>query len=462
MTAPDHLKITGPEDVLGYIPHSLGYWPSRSLVAMTMQGKRLGATLRVDLPGDGSPGGFAGFARTVAGYLEADDHADGVLLAFFTGSDVTVTGGAGAAWAELLEELEHALAESGMPVRDAWLIGAEHWRNAYCTDPACCAPPGRPIDEIRNSKLNAEMVFRGSTVGPAPGAEAPRPLPVPEDPAVLESERNWYRLFTGHTRDQSQYSQVLDVWAVVLESPAGTRLPVELAGYLRAALRVPAWRDAVLVMAAAGPKAAEQGAADFGMFDSSGPGPGPGPGPEPGPGPGPGAGAAAVQPRPAGTPAVVWSVPETRSVPEGRSAAGPQAPVPLPPLDGFGPLLPRAGSASSGSDGAPAVPGYGEVLLGLAPSVPDWPRMASLERILQQLGEAGGGEAAAAALTGRGWIEWCRGKGSFADALFSRADAEHPGYRLAVLLAELVSRGTLCGWAARREAAWQKFEPGAA
>jgi Domain of unknown function (DUF4192) len=101
------------------------------------------------------------------------------------------------------------------------------------------------------------------------------------------------------------------------------------------------------------------------------------------------------------------------------------------------------------------------VLLGLAPSVPDWPRMASLERILVQLGETGG-EAAAAALTGRGWIEWCRGKGSFADALFRRAEAQYPGYRLAALLAELAGRGTLCGWAARKDAAWQKFEPGAA
>ncbi|MDQ0821707.1 hypothetical protein QFZ79_004083 [Arthrobacter sp. V4I6] len=449
MTAPDHLKITGPEDVLGFIPHSLGYWPSRSLVAMTMQGKRLGATLRVDLPADGSPGGFAGFASTVAGYLEADDEADGVLLAFFTGSDATVTGGAGAPWAELLEELERALAECGMPVRDAWLIGAEHWRNAYCTDPSCCAPPGRPVDEIRNSKLNAEMVFRGSTVGPAPGAEAPGPFALPEDPAVLESERNWFRLFSGHTRDRLQFAQVLDVWDVVLRSPAGPPLPVGLAGYLRAALRVPAWRDAVLVMAAAGPEAAEQGAADFGMFDPSGPRSGPA------------AGAPAVHP---GT--VPGALAALRSVPEARSAAGrqappPPAPVPLPPLDGFGPLLPRGGSASGAWDGSPEVPGYGDVLLGLAPSVPDWPRMASLERVLVQLGEAGG-DAAAAALTGRGWIEWCRGKGSFADALFSRAEAEHPGYRLAALLAELVGRGTLCGWAARRNAAWQKFEPGAA
>jgi hypothetical protein len=193
---------------------------------------------------------------------------------------------------------------------------------------------------------------------------------------------------------------------------------------------------------------------------------------------------------------------------------GPQAPpppVPAPPLDGFPSLPPgdgtadvegpgqpgeRAGAGAPGagtgseepgrpgrgaagapgagtgseepgrpgrgaSGGAPAVPGYGEVLLGLAPSTPDWAQLASLDRILVQLGESGG-EAGAAALTGRGWIEWCRGKGSFADALFNRAQVEHPGYRLATLLAELVNRGTVCGWAVRRESAWQKFEPGAA
>lgn len=409
MTAPDHVKITGPEDILGFIPHSLGYWPAHSLVAMTMQGKRLGATLRVDLPDGGHPGGFGCFARTVAGYLEADDEADGSLLAFFTGSDATGTGadGAdGAAWAGLLEELEHALADSGMPVRDAWLVGAEHWRNAYCSDPSCCAPPGRPIDEIRNSPLNAELVFRGSTVGPAPGAPAAFPSPLLEDPAVLDAERDWAQLFAGHARDRVQFGQVLDVWAVVLGLPPGEGLPVQLAGYLRATLCVPAWRDAVLVMAAAGPEAAKRGASDFGIFDSP-----------------------------------------------ARNSRLPR--IPLPPLAGLPPLLSPSESAGPGR-GPSTVPGYGEVLLGLAPRVPDWARMARLERVLVQLGEAGG-EASAAALTGRGWIEWCRGKGSFADALFRRADDRFPGYRLAGLLAELVSRGTLCGWAGRRDAAWQRF-----
>jgi hypothetical protein len=418
MTAPDHLKITGPEDVLGFIPHALGYWPEHSLVAMSLRGKRLGATLRVDLPaapsGAGGKSGRssrrAAFARTVASYLEADDGADGSLLALFTGND-----GDGDPWAELLAELEHALAEAGMPLRDAWIIGAGFWRNAYCRDPACCAPE-RPVDEIRNSRLNAEMVFRGSTVGAAPGA-AMEPSPRRADPAALQAEQGWSQVFSARRRDHAQFGQMLDVWVRVLRAapaPGPPReLPLGLAGYLRATLCVQSWRDAVLVMAAAGRAAAEHGAEQFGLFDDT--------------------------PAPAGLP-----------------------PLPPPPLAGFAELPPAGASstpepgAGSGPDGPP---GYGDVLLGLAPPIPDWELMGKLERILVELGGDGGGEARAAALTARGWIEWCRGRGSLADALFRQAGQECPGYRLAELLAELARRGTLCGWAARRDAAWQRFAP---
>ncbi|WP_144673509.1 DUF4192 family protein [Arthrobacter sp. U41] len=420
MTAQDHLRITGPEDILGFIPHSLGYWPSSSLVAMTMQGKRLGATLRVDLPGADVSGtfgsaGWAGFARTVASYLVADNEADGSLLAFFTDTDAgTDTHATGAPWTKLLTELEQALADGSLPVRDAWFVGAEYWRNAYCLDPSCCAPPGRPVEEIRNSRLNAEMVFRGSTVGAAPGDGLLTP-PGAADPTVLSSQRDWAELFSARARDSVQFGQVLDVWSRVLNAAAPLpQLPAPLTGYLRATLCVLPWRDAVLVMAAAGRETAKRGAEEFGVFDDGAPG------------------------------------------------AGALAPVPLPPLDGFPPRRPRPGGAARGSSFVkqppPEVAGYGEVLLGLAPRVPDWSAMASLERILEQLGTAGG-EAGAAALAGRGWIEWCRGKGSYAHALFNRADQEHPGYRLAALLDELASRGTLCGWAGRRETAWQRFKP---
>ncbi|HET9348975.1 MAG TPA: DUF4192 family protein, partial [Arthrobacter sp.] len=379
--------------------------------------------------------------------------ADGSLLALFTETD-----GDGAPWAELLAALENTLADAGMPVRDTWLVGADYWRNAYCLDPSCCAPPGRPVEEIRNSRLNAEMVYRGSTVGAAPGAALLTPPPGPPDPAVLEAQREWAQLFSALVRDRRQFSQVLDVWGRVLQAHAPT-LSIALTSYLRASLCVPSWRDAVLVMAAAGLEAAERGADDFGVFHGGPPDPD-----------GDGSLSASEQSS--------WPL------------------APLPPLEGFPPRGPapsrqrpggagtrgetprggaprkggarkggprkedtgRAGGCGGAGHERPDVPGYGEVLLGLAPPLPDWALMARLDRVLEQLCAAGG-EAGAAALTGRGWIEWCRGKGSFADALFRRADQELPGYRLAELLAELVRRGTLCGWAARRETAWQRFEP---
>ena len=89
-----------------------------------------------------------------------------------------------------------------------------------------------------------------------------------------------------------------------------------LAGYLRATLRVQAWRDAVLVMAAAGRRAAEPGAEEFGMFDGA-----------------------------AGQPGAAAGA-------DGVPAAGPPALAPAPP---------RPAGAGVRIRGAP---GYGEVLLG--------------------------------------------------------------------------------------------------
>ncbi|GIU57600.1 DUF4192 family protein [Arthrobacter sp. NicSoilC12] len=495
MTAPDHLRITGPEDILGFIPHSLGYWPENSLVAMTLQGKRLGATLRVDLPVPGGGSGrsemLAGFARNVVAYLQADDAADGSLLAFFTdaeaGADTqTDSAGDGHAWADLLKELELALEAAGLPVRDAWIIGTEFWRNADCSDPECCGMPGRPVEQIRNSRLNAEMVYRGSSVGAVPGAQGTTPAPLPVDPAVSLAECGWAEQFSPRRRDRAQFDQVLDVWMMAMQAAIGQEhLPVptpgavlgagttgsgadagtagsgadagttgsgtpdswiigrplqlspELAGYLRASLCIPSWRDAVLVMAAGGRSAAERGAEDFGIFD---PDPGSAAFPDNTP-------AARLRPMPS-------PLPGPMSGRTSRSKSAPRIPLPVAPG--------RGGSAAGAGAAAGAVPGYGEVLLGLAPSVPDWTLMGGLERVLERLGRLGDGEATAAAVTARGWIEWCRGRGSYADALYRQALQGHPGYRLAELLAELGRRGTLCGWAARREAAWQKFAPDAA
>lgn len=410
MTLPEHLTAQGPEDILGFIPHSLGYWPADSLVAMTLQGKRLGATLRLDLPGPEVHADPQKFAVTVRDYLRADRHADASLLAFFT-NEGWMDGCLGSVqtYSGLLASLQAVLGTAGMPVRDAWYVGDSYWRDVHCTDESCCPMPGRPISDIRDSRLNAEMVYRGSSVGLAPEEQCTGPAAMSADSRtrLVAAEAAWMVPLDLRRGSRAQFDALLDSWEILLRSGHCPAEPLAQ-GFLRATLRVPAWRDAVLVMAAAGRAAASAGADHFGIFD-------------------PHCSLTPVRP-PAG-----WET--------GVTGAGAPAPALVPGRE-------------------TTVPGYGEVLLGLEPQVPDWSSMNNLDRVLEQLA-AGGGQAGAAALTGRGWISWCRGRGSYAAAHLGLALEEEPGYRLAELLLELVRRGTLCGWAARKDAAWQKFGPAA-
>ncbi|MFC0455350.1 DUF4192 family protein [Arthrobacter liuii] len=430
MTASERLTVRGPEDILGFIPHSLGYWPASSMVAMTLHGTRLGATLRLDLPGREVQAEPAEFARAVRRYLESDQDADGALLAVFT-SDAGMA--PPSAYDLLISVVQSALDQAGMPVRSAWFVGEEYWRDALCADASCCPLPGRPVHEIRDSMLNTEMVYRGSSVGPAPRAGSAQPSPVPAMhlAAVLEAQCGWEEELGGRSRSRAQFNAVLDFWEALLDrSQAGPWIPdVERDAFLRATLLVPTWRDAVLVMAAAGRNAAEAGAEEYGVLaDGSGDGTD-----------------FSVVPLPLLPPAA----------PTGRQ---PRIPGSGMEVAGAARGTPKVRGGSYGcttvSGSVPA--GYGEVLMGVAPDVPDWAGLDVLDRILGQLA-ALGGRPAAAALTLRGWVAWCRGRGSYSAAYLGQALELEPEYRLAELLLDLVGRGTLCGWAARKEAAWQKF-----
>lgn len=427
MTPPEHLTVRGPEDILGFIPHSLGYWPADSLVAMTMQGKRLGATLRLDLPGPETLANPREYARIVRDYLLADQRADGALLVFFTNDGWMEPPGT---YSGLLDELEDILDAADLPVRDAWYVGDAYWRDAHCSGQDCCPFPGRPVQAIRDSMLNAEMVYRGSSVGPAPAAGARPRFPVSdaERDVTLASEAAWAAQLDRRRGSREQFCRLMVHWEALLASPPGEPLAVQDVAYLRASLAVPAWRDAVLVMAAAGRPAALAGAAAFGIFDA-------------------GCTLDAVGPAQFG--------PGLQGLPMDGSPIRPS----VPPGSDAGPGSGTDSGTDSG-DGS-GIPGYGEVLLGREPVLPAWSRLNHLDQVLEQLSPCGG-MAGAAALTGQGWIAWCRGRGSYAAAYLGSALEEEPGYRLAELLLELVRRGTLCGWAARKEAAWRRFEPGAA
>ncbi|MCA4132736.1 DUF4192 family protein [Arthrobacter sp. M4] len=435
MTLDKPMIATAPEDILGFVPHVLGYWPDQSLVAMTTQGNSLGATLRVDLPDTDRPDQLAAFAEQVSDYLSADEKADGVLLAVFTDSGWE-TNSVGGTWRPMLSSLAERLAASGTPVKVAWLVGHEYWRDASCDDERCCPLPGRSVQLIKDSRVNAEMVYRGSSVRQAPsdvdiyGDCAPymRSLATAEDGSE-SSEDGFLSLLEPHWRDRACFEAVLHMWSSlrVAKKLRSGEISLESANFLRATLRVPGWRDAIAVMAAAGFADAYRGADDFGFLMDA----------------------------------------------ESCDAGLPDGvPVELLQLSAQATrTVCKAGPSEDGSPGAPAVAvhgttavaaTYGDVLLGLAPDVPDWTAMQTLDDMLKALAGFGGGEARAACLTLRGWIEWCRGRGSYADSLYRAALRELPSYRLAELLQEVVLRGTLCGWARRSEAAWRRFGTAAA
>lgn len=413
MTSNRTLSIHQPEDILGYIPHMLGYWPEDSLVAITMQGKVLGATLRVDLPDLDSPRSWSRFADQIRGFLIADEEANGVVLAIYTDTgwaDGSVTRQA----IPLLSALQLSLDEVDLSVRDAWLVGAEYWRSAYCTDLECCPLPGLTVDRIKNSRLSTELVYRGSSIGPSPSSALGEPQlasPGVLDPLVLAAESRYGKQILGGWRSERCLDDVLAIWHHVLERhEADDRLhptaDAEIMGFLRTTLRVPAWRDAVVVMAAAGMESAKSGAAAFGLFVEDG-------------------GDTPFDPEQLGIP---------------------------------GPALPAAkvhDDVKTSGD----VFTYGDVLLGLQPDMPCWSTLDALQQVLAGLcvdGESG--VVPAAALTLQGWISWCKGRGSVAYACLSRAEAAQPGYRLAGLLMGLLGQGTICAWARSSDTAWRGFK----
>lgn len=159
----DAIRISSPADVLGFIPHSLGFVPRESFVFLTLRGKTLGATLRVDAPALAEP---AGFARSMADYLALDTQATGVLLAVYTAS--TPAAGAPRPFHDHIEAVIEALEGAGTPLRDAWLVTPSHWQNLLCDSDTGCCPP-ESLESITDGQLNAEMVFRGSSYQQQPG-----------------------------------------------------------------------------------------------------------------------------------------------------------------------------------------------------------------------------------------------------------------------------------------------------
>jgi hypothetical protein len=133
------LRLTSPEQILTAVPYLLGFRPERSVVVMSLRGKQVGLTMRLDL--DTPP---RELHQLVVNRLRADGATRAVIVLFDpedpAGAGVGALPGDGIARA-----LMRAVRRARLDVVDAIVVHRGRFRSCLCTNPVCCPPGGRPV-----------------------------------------------------------------------------------------------------------------------------------------------------------------------------------------------------------------------------------------------------------------------------------------------------------------------------
>jgi hypothetical protein len=168
---PSCVRISDPGEIAASLPALLGFRPRESVVLISLSGsggRRVGLTVRGDLPPpEGGADAVAELARTVR-----TDGPGAVLLVVVSeapdvpdraGGRAGDGGAAGLPHRGLVHRLVVALAEDGVPVREALLVRAGRWWSYDCPR-ACCAPgAGTPLPD-GVSALEAASVATGVVI----------------------------------------------------------------------------------------------------------------------------------------------------------------------------------------------------------------------------------------------------------------------------------------------------------
>ncbi|GAB2679929.1 DUF4192 domain-containing protein [Thalassiella azotivora] len=178
------IRVSEPRDLLAVVPYQLGYVPTDSLVLMSLRGprQRVGLVARADLPDRSWPRHeVESLCGTVAGHLRRDGARAAVLVVYADpGRTLPQDVGAPAddraaddraaddRAADVVALAAAALAEHGIPLLDAWWVGGGRYRCLTCAGD-CCPADGRPLDEVRDSQAQAELVYRGLSVASGRG-----------------------------------------------------------------------------------------------------------------------------------------------------------------------------------------------------------------------------------------------------------------------------------------------------
>lgn len=140
------VRLTCPGEIVGAIPHLCGFRPHESLVLVSLRGerKRVGLTLRFDLPPADAE---AALAREGAERLRADAARRAVAVVYTEAPDDD----AGLVRGRLVEQLVERCEHVGIGIDDALLVRADRWLSYRCDDPVCCPVDGTPLAHAADS-----------------------------------------------------------------------------------------------------------------------------------------------------------------------------------------------------------------------------------------------------------------------------------------------------------------------
>ncbi len=161
---PTVVRLSTPADILGVLPHRLGFHPTESLVVVCLEGprRRDKLVMRVDLP----PRRHEADETARLASRVAHVRASAVVLVCYTDAPRR-RADKGLARSGLVDRLVDDLATRGIGVLEALLVRRGRWWSYHCTDLACCPGSGSVVPvELTPAAAGfaAEMVAGGAAV----------------------------------------------------------------------------------------------------------------------------------------------------------------------------------------------------------------------------------------------------------------------------------------------------------
>ncbi|WNV74015.1 DUF4192 domain-containing protein [Geodermatophilus sp. DSM 44513] len=232
---PPLVRLSEPADVLSALPYLIGFHPQESVVVVALggdTGNRVCLTARADLPDRATS---PEVARDLARRVATEDPA-GVVVAVVTASpdehDRRPGGDprAGLPHRGVVHDVVAALADEGIPVRDALLLRGGRWWSYDCPEP-CCVPGAGTALPGGVPALAAASVAAGQVVARDRGELEGRIAPV-DGAARAAMEAVTWRLVDrrAHAAREDPDAEARRSWDALLAAlrrcgPGGSRLP---------------------------------------------------------------------------------------------------------------------------------------------------------------------------------------------------------------------------------------------